>query len=178
MFDERALWPRPRTLRRTPEHVVAVHCLGLTCYTRDCTASAAADLLALFLGMPASRSLSRYRTSVMPGWRPFSRDESGALLDGLRGGWTGISARHLFGLEIADQRGAPSAFFRYREIEASRGAGTGYFQVGAPVTTEPDDLLQLAVAAAQTIPMWWGVGGHCASIDPDRRVTALSSVHA
>lgn len=177
------LWPRPRGLARHPDVCVVRCSLGLTIYTRQAAISSrsgsVAQLLESFLQSSSAIRIRYFRTSRTMRWAhvgptslPLVREEraSASMFDD--------RPRHLFAMELADEIDAPEAFSRYREVDETLGAGCGYVQLGLSRTGDPAELLQLAIVAAQTLRMWWGVGGFLASVNPDERCTGMSAAFA
>ncbi len=172
------LVPWPLYAGPAPGECVARCVLGMTLYTRHLgpTPSAGvARLFAAFLERAPRRDLALLRTSRMAAWHRVNPSELDELVKGVANEALGARVRHLFAFELADATDAPTTFFRYREADESRGAGSGYVQLGLAPDTPPGELFQLAMEAASVVPLWCGAAGFMGSVHPVERCTSYSA---
>jgi hypothetical protein len=165
-------------LRDRPEVSVARIALGLTIYTADplrWARETASEALAMFCARAPSDRLQLFTTSLLDRWRPVGRrglEEVTAALSDRHVG----RPRHLLWFRVADDPGAPSVGFSYREIDPARGNRSGFVQMILP-RTEGDALADLAVEVARRFPVLAAVGGHLATWNPQQKATAFSEIH-
>ncbi len=164
-----------------PTVTVARPTLGLTLYLDDARAWAsehAASFFSTFLSSIDVSQLNFFTTSVLLDWRPLEPDQLDELREHLSPGGLVGRMRHMFQFSVTDDLWAPRLGFVYREVDPSRSpAQRGYIQVFLPVTTNSDDLLALAIQAAQMYPIWAGVGGYTASWNRRKPRNAFKPVY-
>lgn len=173
--------PRPRVLADRPDVCVARCCLGLTIYTRHRRPDASAGVAKLFeayLEHAPRERLTWFRTSLLSTWKRVRDTELPALVEEVANASITSSVRHLFAFHLTDSVDAPATFFHYREADETRGAGSGYVQLGLPFDAPAPMLFQLAMEAAHETPMWCGVGGYVGSSHPLDPCTSFSAIYA
>jgi hypothetical protein len=150
-------------LRDRPDVTVARVGLGLTVYLDDperWAREGALVALRSFLACAPRDRLGWFTTSAMAAWEPLTDAALGRIIAALPLPWERTRLRHAFELRLADVPDAPGYGFRYREVDAPRRLGVGWLQLTFPEAHDPDDLAQLAIELAQTLPLHAAIGGH------------------
>lgn len=157
--------------------------LGLTLYLDDpgvWAREGAPRLLESFVSYARPEALAWFATSTSGEWRRVGGPE------GLRDVLTAFAAqgqrlsthlRHGFYFQLADDAGAPSTGFYYREIDPARTDRVSVIELTLPVETDPGLLFQLAMEASALGPFFAGVGGYAVRASWQTRREAMSWVY-
>ena len=154
--------PPPARLRGDPGAILLRPVLQLTLFFEPTIAWAhetAPALLRSFLRLRSHRPPRLFRVSSDARWRPLP-DPPSELAEALAPSMFGAGLRPGFRLRIVDEPHAPSHAFVYREHDPEIGPPCGYLQVQLPFEADPDELLALAIEAAQTAPLDQGSLGY------------------
>jgi hypothetical protein len=167
--DVPLLLPDRVFLTHDPDVSIARPCLGLVLYIDDPEAWAsehAARVCSRFIEVVGADRFRWFMTSTLDRWRPVTPEVLPALVEQLRVDQLSARVRHLLLFQLADDSGAPSVGFTYREVDSRRSDRLGYICLTLPHDHDPDDLLGLAIELGQTAPIWTGVGGFVMSTNP------------
>jgi hypothetical protein len=169
-------------LARDPDVSVLRAALGLTLYLDDAMHWAREGALAslrAFLEHAPREGARWFTTSAMEAWEPLSDATLARIEEALALPWDRVTPRHLLHVRVADETGAPSFGWQYREVDgARRNGGASWLQVVLPDTRAPDDLLHLAIGLGQEHPFLAGVGGYVGAFNPAEAPTAFQLLRA
>ncbi|MFO0646070.1 MAG: DUF3396 domain-containing protein [Polyangiales bacterium] len=172
----------PAYLVRDPSVSVLRAALGLTLYLDDpmhwAREGAVASLRSFLAHAPAAGE-RWFTTSAMASWEPLTDATLARIEEALTLPWGRRAPRHLLHVRLADDTGAPTLGWQYREIDDGRpGAGVGWLQIVLPEAHPADDLLALAIELGQEHPFVAGVGGYLGVINPSESPTAFQLLRA
>jgi hypothetical protein len=152
------------SLRAAPDVTVTRVALGLTAYLDDtllwARGGAARALEAFIRWLPIDRPYW-FLTSVADAWERTDAAHLPELVAALSDERL-RAPRHLFRFTLADDRGAASAGFTYREFDPGERPRQGYLQCVLPLETDPAALFQLALEIASIAGVFSALGGHLA----------------
>lgn len=157
--------------------------LGLTLYLDDpghWARDAAPRLAATLIEYAPAGALKWFTTSTSGTWRRVGDAEGlrqvheGFATQGHR---LGTHLRHGFYFQLADDPGAPSSGFFYREIDPSRTDRVSVLELTLPIDSDPGLLFQLAMEASALGPLWSGVGGYALRSNWQTRRVAMTHAY-
>lgn len=149
--------------------------VGMTFYLDDGRAwmtGAAEKALRLFLKLCPGKPVWWFTTSHLMKWLKVAPADAPPLLRELTLS-LGERPRHLLWVRLADDTGAPSRSFSYREVDTERSDRAGSLQVCFPLETDPDVLMAFAQRLCADTPLWSAVGGYLVTWNPIARATAM-----
>ncbi len=157
--------------------------LGLTLYLDEPAHWArvgAPRLLEALVGYAKPGALAWFTTATSREWRRVGdadglRDVVGAFA--LQGERLTTRLRHGFYFQIADDPGAPSIGFFYREVDPSRTLRAAVIELTLPIAEDPGLLFQLAMEASALGPVLSGVGGYAVRASWQTRRVAMNHVY-
>lgn len=164
-----ALLPSRVWLRDEPEVSLVRPALVLTLYLDEAHEWAmhhAEATARLFVSRVRPTDLRWFTTSSIAQWRHLPPEEMEEVLSSISARTLLRRARHLLRVRLADDHGAPSLGFVYREVDPSLTSALPYVQITLPQTTPSDELLAFAIELAQTVPFSVGVAGWSFSWNP------------
>lgn len=171
----------PASFRGDVHPTFARVALGLTVYLAEpffWAQSGAGEALRMFLANAPVDEVAVYSTSTMSHWQQVSSQGLGTLQSALSAwSWSEGRLRHLFNFQLADETGAPSTGFYYREIDPARQERAGVLQITLPQSADPADLLQIALEIGNLGPFWCAVGGYAARFDWVRKRDAFTRIY-
>ena len=154
--------------------------LGLTLYLDEplrWSHSHAGDLFGSFLALVGPERLRFWTNEAMSTWKRVDRDFLAHASSSISTGGMSRYIRHQYGIQIANDPGAPSLAFRYKELDPARGPRASYLQIVLPLDHDPNDLVQLALEVANAYPVRFAAGGFVGTWNPQARTTAWTRLY-
>lgn len=173
-------FPDETVLATDPARVIARPVLILTAYLDDPAAWSRVhlgDVLGQMVELVGPDRLPLYTTTGTTQWLRVTPAEIERVVQDARVLWWRSGVRHHYGLRLADRTDAPSCGASYREVADGPSRRCGYLQLVLPWDSDPEDLLQLALAVAHTGAVHSLVGGYGYSFDPWYKSTAFWAMY-
>jgi len=162
-------------LDEAPDITVARVVLGLTMYLDEplrWAQKGAALALSSFLKRAPVDRLQWYTTSLLSDWHPVGPDGHQKLVESICS-WSLSRPRHLLWFRLVDDTGAPSVEFSYREMDPAFQRRCSTLQMALPDTSDPAQLVSLAMEIADHGRFLCGTGGYAVRWNEHEKSTAL-----
>ncbi|MCA9578744.1 MAG: hypothetical protein R3B40_29380 [Polyangiales bacterium] len=151
-----------------PHVTVARPTLAIVAYVDDALAWSCTHAAALAETFGQTVDVSRmqwFMTSRLSHWRRVDPQRVSELTDHLRADPLFGRVRHLLRFRWADDCGAPSYEFSYREVDPQLSERLGYVRISMPVDAPLDRLVRLT-AVLSDLPVWCVTAGYMPSVNP------------